>query len=83
MTRNPKLLFEDMTIGARLKWLRGESGLSVRAAAKAMDVTHGHLSNVERGNEAAGATNPTLNFLLRACEVYGAPIHDLVKGLGK
>ena len=63
-------------LGKRVKQLRKERGLTLRALV----VQHGfHLTQIQRIEKGDGVSVPTL---LRIAEVFQIPVEELVEGLG-
>jgi transcriptional regulator with XRE-family HTH domain len=63
-------------LGKRVKLLRKERGLTLRALV----VQHGfHLTQIQRIEKGDGLSVPTL---LRISEVFQLPVEELVAGLG-
>jgi transcriptional regulator with XRE-family HTH domain len=67
----------DMTVGARLQWLRSRAGISLSEAGRQAKITKAHLWELEDGR----ATNPGLKTMLALCRVYDISIQKLVTGL--
>src|SRR5580704_4917660 len=64
-------------LGKRVKQLRKESGLTLRA----LIVQHGfHLTQIQRIEKGDGISVP---MLLRIAQTFQVPFEDLVAGLGK
>jgi transcriptional regulator with XRE-family HTH domain len=59
-------------IGKTAKYLRERRGLTLRAAAESLGITHVHLCNVENGK-----ATPSLDLLDRLREVYGVDVATL------
>lgn len=64
----------DIKIGQKLKCLREESGLSMREAARRIDIDHTYISKIEKG------LMPSLEKLKKLCSLYGITIRDLFDG---
>lgn len=65
------------TVAERLKWARGESGLSQRQLAKIAGVSSAYVANVERGLFGIGS-----NRALRIAETLGVDPSWLLAGSG-
>ena len=63
-----------MTIGARLKRLRLETGASLQYVADAIKVSKSHIWDLETGK----SKNPTLNILNKLADHYRVTVTDLV-----
>jgi hypothetical protein len=64
-------------LGKRIRQLRKESGLTLRA----LIVQHGfHLTQIQRIEKGDGISVP---MLLRIAQTFQVPLEDLVAGLGK
>ncbi len=67
----------SVELGKRIKQLRKESGLTLRA----LIVEHGfHLTQIQRLEKGAGISVP---MLLRIAQTFRVSLEDLVAGLGK
>ena len=67
----------SVELGKRIKHLRKESGLTLRA----LIVQHGfHLTQIQRLEKGTGISVP---MLLRIAQTFQVPLEDLVAGLGK
>src|ERR1700759_5008024 len=67
----------SVELGKRIKRLRKESGLTLRA----LIVEHGfHLTQIQRLEKGAGISVP---MLLRIAQTFRVSLEDLVAGLGK
>lgn len=60
-------------VGPRLKWLRGQRGMSLAAVAAATGISKSTLSRLETGQR-----RPTLELLLALADAYRVPLDDLV-----
>ena len=60
-------------LGARIRELRAERGLSQERLAEAMQANVTYLSSIERGRE-----NPTLDFLIKLSDALRVDLVDLV-----
>lgn len=60
-------------LGARIREVRTDRGLSQERLAELMDANATYLSSVERGKE-----NPTLDFLLKLTDALRVELVDLV-----
>jgi transcriptional regulator with XRE-family HTH domain len=61
----------DIEIGLKLKKLREELGLSLREAAKRIDVDHSYIGKIEKGKI------PSLKILKKLCRLYGITVSSL------
>jgi transcriptional regulator with XRE-family HTH domain len=62
-------------IGKNLKELRNDKGLSLRALAEAIGVSHNTLATYERNNVI-----PTINYAVKICEYFKVPVEYLLYG---
>lgn len=69
---------EDLELGARLRQIREDAGLGLRAVAKKANVNHGYLSQLERGDVAA----PAPAILQRLAPAYGVAFPLLMEWAG-
>jgi transcriptional regulator with XRE-family HTH domain len=60
-------------VGARLRHLRAQRGVTLTALARATGISKSTLSRLETGQR-----RPTLELLLPLAETYGVPLDDLV-----
>jgi transcriptional regulator with XRE-family HTH domain len=60
-------------VGPRIKWLRGQRGMSLAAVAAATGISKSTLSRLETGQR-----RPTLELLLALADAYRVPLDDLV-----
>lgn len=60
-------------VGPRLKWLRGQRGMTLSALAAATGISKSTLSRLE-----AGQRQPTLALLLPLAQAYRVPLDELV-----
>lgn len=60
-------------LGAAIKAIRTEKGISQNQLAEATGLTQGWLSDTENGRR-----NPSWNSLLRLCRGLGIPVGELV-----
>ena len=67
----------DSAVGLRLRALRKTRGLSLQVMAGRLNISIGHLSQVERGLSTA-----SLKLLAAAADVFGLGLADLVPGAG-
>jgi transcriptional regulator with XRE-family HTH domain len=67
---------ECLKLGARVRELRREQGLSIGALAEAGELSKGHLSNIERGH--VNVTVGTVVDIAKTLEVL--PLHVLCFG---
>lgn len=59
-------------LGARLRHLRAESGLSLSALARALDISPSAVSQIERG-----VRRPSVSRLIAIVQVLGVPLADV------
>ncbi|MFK4788677.1 helix-turn-helix domain-containing protein [Microbacterium sp. ZW T5_56] len=60
-------------VGPRLRWLRGQRGLTLTALATATGISKSTLSRLENGQR-----RPSLELLLPLAQAYHVPLDDLV-----
>ena len=60
-------------IGARIKELRTEKGLTQETLAEMMGINPKYMSGIERGNE-----NPTLNMFIKLSDALEIEIGDIL-----
>lgn len=77
MTRNPKLLFRDMSFGQRLAFLRGRKGWTLRDLAYKTGISNPYLSQIETGK----IQDPGLTKVLTLARVLSISIVTFTKGL--
>ena len=65
---------ESKKLGANLKRIRMEKGMSQADLCRELEVDKGYMSNIESGNQ-----NPTLSTLTRLAKALGVSIEDLLK----
>jgi transcriptional regulator with XRE-family HTH domain len=63
---------EDLRVGARLRALRRERGLTIEQVAGATGLTKGFISQLERDT-----TTPSLSSLARICDALGVRMGDV------
>lgn len=66
----------DERLGARLRDLRLESGLALKAIAKRADVSIAYLSEIERGRKL-----PAIDVLARIADALDTSVVELLRGL--
>lgn len=66
-----------MGIGDRIKAVRKEQGLSMRALARKADTSVAHLSKLEKG-----ASSPTLDTLGRIAQALGMSLEEITRERG-
>jgi len=72
---DPAPAFDDLdavALGARLRQLRGASGLSLSALARALDISPSAVSQIERG-----VRRPSVSRLIAIVQVLGVPLADV------
>src|SRR4030043_2312043 len=62
-------------IAKNLRELRGKSGLSLRALAEAIGLSHNTLATYERNDVV-----PTVNNAVKICEYFNVPVEYLLYG---
>jgi len=62
-------------IAKNLRYLRDKSGLSLRALAEAIGVSHNTLATYERNSVV-----PTINNAVKICEYFKVPVEYLLYG---
>src|SRR3712207_879881 len=62
----------DLKVGARLRSLRRERGLTIEQVAQATGLTKGFISQLERDT-----TTPSLSSLARICDALGVRMGDV------
>lgn len=67
------------TLKTRLAWLRAQKNITLSEASRLMDITKGHLWEMESG----GSKNPRLSTLLAVCRVYDISVQDLLEGIAE
>jgi transcriptional regulator with XRE-family HTH domain len=65
----------DLRVGARLRSLRRERGLTIEQVAAATGLTKGFISQLERDT-----TTPSLSSLARICDALGVRMADVFHG---
>lgn len=70
--------------GAYIKELRVNKGLSLREAAKRIDINHMRLSEIESGKSRGTGrdTRPRREVVIRMAEVYEVPVNTLLEKAG-
>lgn len=61
----------DIEIGEKLKTIRERLDLSIREAARRINMDHSYLAKIEKGKI------PSLEKLKQICDTYGIPIQSL------
>jgi transcriptional regulator with XRE-family HTH domain len=67
----------DLKVGARLRTLRRERGLTIEQVASATGLTKGFISQLERDT-----TTPSLSSLARICDALGVRMGDVFHSAG-
>lgn len=60
-------------LGARIKWLREQQGLSQRKFCLMVSVNRAHLENIESGKASVG-----IDVLCRIADGLGVQVRDLI-----
>jgi transcriptional regulator with XRE-family HTH domain len=67
----------DLKVGARLRTLRRERGLTIEQVASAAGLTKGFISQLERDT-----TTPSISSLARICDALGVRMSDVFASAG-